>query len=418
MSTGRFGSAEPGSSGYKNATNNPVEKLIAIAIAQHGSDVHVKTNRISRIRIKTTLVDIKIPECQATVNDLKNFCYQYLSTDKERVDTFFDENSSLYHLDATVVVLNRRLRLHMFYAGDYPCATLRLLSEGIPELSKLNLPDGIENFTHLTKGLVLITGSTGSGKTTTIASVVNAINLTRPCFILTIEDPVEYKYAEAMATVEQREVGHDVENFSAATVDALREDPDIIVVGEMRDLETIQNAITLAETGHLVFGTLHAKSVVDAIDRMIDVFPPIQQQQIRIQLASVLAGIVHQQMVHANNQISVLVEMIQFDDVLANMVKTPGGSTANIRDTMRSKADIGCVHLVDNVFWHIQCGRLKAEDVTDRLSEADIKLLQNKLATLKPAHLGTAPSTDASPVNPSNQTTTTSGGGSHGFGKR
>ena len=354
-----------------------VENLILMAIKENASDVHAKTDRQSKLRIKTVLNEITDTRCRPKEDDLYAFCYKHMPADKERLDAF--RRKQLFSIDSTVIVHNRRLRMHLFRSMSGPCATLRLLSEKIPDLDKLNLPPSLHNFIQQESGLVLITGATGSGKTTTIASIVDAINRTRPVFILTIEDPVEYLYHEAMATIEQREVGHDVKSFGQATVDAMREDPNVIVVGEMRDLDTIQNAITLAETGHLVFGTLHAKSVIDAVDRMIDVFPPEQQQQIRVQLSSVINGIVHQQMVRSNGQIAVLCEVLMFDAVLRNQIKNAGTNPASIRDGMRSRTKEGCVHIADNAFWHIQQGRMTFEDVKQRLSSSDLMLLQAQL---------------------------------------
>ena len=353
---------------------NPVETAIKLAISYNASDVHVKSNRQSRIRIKK---ELKKTDVVSTKDDLYAFCYKYMPLDHAKIDKF--KKKECFSIDSTVVCYGRRLRLHLYRSNNDVCCTLRLLSESIPPLSVLNLPRSLEKFVSQKSGLVLICGATGSGKTTTIASIVNEINKTRKDFILTIEDPIEYVYAEAEATVEQREVGHDVASFSAATVDALREDPDIIVVGEMRDLETIQNAITLAETGHLVFGTLHTKSVIESIDRMVDIFPPVQQQQIRVQISSVLNGVVHQTMLNSGDNIVVLCEVLMMDNVLSGMLKSHDNKSSTIRDYMRSKGDIGCVHLVDNAFWHINAGRLQVSDVRNYLSEEDLRLLASRL---------------------------------------
>jgi twitching motility protein PilT len=360
---------------------NSVEKAIKMAIAHKASDVHVKSNRPSRLRIAC---ELRKTDVSSTAEDIYDFCVKHMPMDIEKIEKF--KNKEIFSIDSTVVVMNRRLRLHLYRSNNDVCCTLRLLSENIPKLEDLNLPYSLSKFIDFKSGLVLITGATGSGKTTTIASIVNEINKKRKCFILTIEDPVEYVYEEAEATVEQREVGHDVVSFSSATVDALREDPDVIVVGEMRDLETIQNAITLAETGHLVFGTLHTKSVLESIDRIIDIFPPSQQTQVRVQLSSILNGIVHQQMLNSNGHIVVLSEVLMMDNVLGSMLKNPKNNQSSIRDYMRGKADAGCVHLVDNAFWHITAGRLKPADVQNFLAEDDLRLLANRLATLK-SHL-------------------------------
>ena len=366
---------EPAAPQYRTVAN-PVEMAIRLAINHKASDVHVKSNRSTRLRIKT---ELKKTDVIANVDDVFEFCHKYMPQDTAKIESF--KNKEIFSIDSTVVVYKRRLRLHLYRSNNDVCCTLRLLSENIPKLDELNLPPSLSRFVDMKAGLVLITGATGSGKTTTIASVVNEINKRRKGFILTIEDPVEYVYTEAEATVEQREVGHDVQSFNKATIDALREDPDVIVVGEMRDLETIQNAITLAETGHLVFGTLHTKSVVESIDRIVDIFPPSQQTQIRVQISSILNGVVHQTMLNSNDKIVVLCEVLMVDNVLSGMLKnqsTNGPST--IRDYMRGRSDIGCVHLVDNVYWHITSGSLRLPDVKNYLSEDDRHLLANRLA--------------------------------------
>jgi twitching motility protein PilT len=353
---------------------NPVEIAIKIAINHKASDVHVKSNRQTRVRVKT---ELKKTDVVASIEDVYAFCRKYMPMDIKKIEAF--QNKEIFSIDSTVVVYKRRLRLHLYRSNNDVCCTLRLLSESIPELSKLNLPASLAKFIDQKSGLVLITGATGSGKTTTIASIVNEINKRKKGFILTIEDPVEYVYTEAESTVEQREVGHDVVSFSKATVDALREDPDVIVVGEMRDLETIQNAITLAETGHLVFGTLHTKSVIESIDRIVDIFPSSQQQQVRVQISSILNGVVHQTMLNSGDNIVVLCEVLMMDNVLSGMLKNQDNKSSTLRDYMRSKGDIGCVHLVDNAFWHINAGRLQLSDVKHYLSEEDQRLLANRL---------------------------------------
>lgn len=356
-----------------------IEKAIVLGINHKASDIHIKSDRPTKIRVRC---ELKQTNVSSSADEILQFCRQMMPLDIEKVDAF--ANRKIYSIDSTVSVFGRRLRLHLYRSNHDICLTLRVLSEKIPDLENLNLPQSLSQFINKKSGLVLITGATGSGKTTTIASLVNEINKQRESFILTIEDPVEYIYTEEKATIEQREVGHDVASFNQATIDALREDPDVIVVGEMRDLETIQNAITLAETGHLVFGTLHTKSVIETIDRVVDIFPASQQNQIRIQLATILNGIVHQQMINSDGNVVVLCEVLIMDNVLAGMLKNPNGyQPSGVRDHMRSMTDNGCVHIVDNVFWHIRKGRISPASVQNILSQDDLKLLANRLSTIK-----------------------------------
>ena len=189
-----------------------------------------------------------------------------------------------------------RIRANVFRQRGSYAAALRVLSYDIPAPDTLGIPDPVVNLTRLMRGLVLVTGATGSGKSTTLASLVDVIAKRDAKNIITLEDPIEYLHTNQKSIVSQREIGFDSMSYAQALRAALRQDPDVILVGEMRDLETISTAITAAETGHLVFSTLHTNSTSDAIDRMIDVFPPHQQQQIRVQLSTVLEGVVAQQL--------------------------------------------------------------------------------------------------------------------------
>jgi twitching motility protein PilT len=189
-----------------------------------------------------------------------------------------------------------RFRVNGFRQRGSVAVALRLIPYELPALDDLGVPPAVQTFTQLPQGLVLVTGPTGSGKSTTLAALVDRINSTRACHVLTIEDPIEYVHRHKLAAVNQREVGTDTDSFPQALRSALREDPDVLLVGELRDLETIRTALTIAETGHLVLATLHTNDSAQALDRVVDVFPGDQQAQIRVQLASVLTGIVYQRL--------------------------------------------------------------------------------------------------------------------------
>jgi twitching motility protein PilT len=189
-----------------------------------------------------------------------------------------------------------RFRINAFKQRGSVGLALRLIPYQIPTFDELGVPKAVRGLTRLPHGLILLTGPTGSGKSSTLAAMVNDIVATRPCHVITIEDPIEYVYRHQRSIVEQREVGADVASFAAALRAALRQTPDVLLVGEMRDLETISAAITIAETGHLVLATLHTNDTTQAVDRMVDVFPAEQQQQIRVQLANTLAAVIYQQL--------------------------------------------------------------------------------------------------------------------------
>ena len=223
--------------------------------------------------------------------------------------------------------------------GDVAVA-LRIIPRQIPGFDDIRMPAAVRNFAALKQGLVFVTGPTGSGKSTTLASIINAINETRAVHILTIEDPIEYVHDHKRAAVSQREVGEDTDSFAHALRSALREDPDVILVGEMRDLESIRFALTLAETGHLVFATLHTNDTAQAIDRLIDVFPADQQPQIRVQLANTLTGIVYQRLMpRVGGGMVAAHEVLIANSQVRNLVKE--GKTNQLRNQLVTGQNVG-----------------------------------------------------------------------------
>lgn len=225
-----------------------------------------------------------------------------------------------------------RFRVNLYYQRGTLAAAFRLLPTKIKTFEELGLPKICHNFANLKQGFVLVTGPTGQGKTTTIASIINEINLTRSANILTIEDPIEYMFPKGRSMISQREIGHDTHSWSESLKSALREDPDVVVIGEMRDPESVASAITIAETGHLVFSTLHTNSASQSIDRIIDSFPEVQQNQIRVQLAATLEGIISQR----------LIPTIESGRVVATEILIANNAIkANIRD--------GKTHLIDSI---------------------------------------------------------------------
>ncbi|MDX6200225.1 MAG: twitching motility protein PilT [Actinomycetota bacterium] len=233
-----------------------------------------------------------------------------------------------------------RLRGNAFRTKGDVALSLRLIPHEIPTFDDLGLPAVIERFASLRQGLVLVTGPTGAGKSTTLASMIDRINATRACHIITIEDPIEYVYDHRMAAVDQREVGADTDSFASALRAALREDPDVLLVGEMRDLESIQFALTIAETGHLVFATLHTNDTAQALDRIIDVFPSDRQAQIRVQLANALTGIVYQRLLpRVGGGLVAAYEVLTATSAVRNLVKE--GKTNQIRNVVSTQQTEG-----------------------------------------------------------------------------
>ena len=243
--------------------------------------------------------------------------------------------------DLAITIAGVRCRLNLFRQQGSYSAAIRLLSDHIPELSELGLPPVAEEFSRYKQGLVLITGETGSGKSTTLAALLNLINHNCQKHILTLEDPVEYIYTPDRCLINQREIGRDTLSFAAGLRAALREDPDVILVGEMRDLDTIQTALTAAETGHLVFGTVHTNSAADSIDRIVDVFPAERQQQIRLQLSMTLKAVLSQQLLpRAGKPGRVLAcEVMKTDDAIRNLIRE--GKTPQIQNAIQTSGAIG-----------------------------------------------------------------------------
>ena len=233
-----------------------------------------------------------------------------------------------------------RHRCNIFYQRDHLAVAIRLLRNDIPTLDDLFMPPIMSEFAMRPRGLVLITGPTGSGKSTTLAGMIDYVNCNKSAHVITIEDPIEYVHEHKRCMVNQREVGADVPSFAMALRAALREDPDVILVGEMRDFETIQAAITAAETGHLVFSTLHTTSAPDTINRIIDVFPASQQQQVKIQLAQILKGIVAQQLVtDVNGGLVPAFEVLKCTPAVQNMIRD--GKLHQLDSVMQTSAAEG-----------------------------------------------------------------------------
>ncbi|MEM6837361.1 MAG: type IV pilus twitching motility protein PilT [Cyanobacteria bacterium P01_C01_bin.120] len=271
-----------------------IEDLMEEVIERGGSDLHLSAGLPPYIRISGKLTPTEhepmTPEaCQRLI-------FSMLNNSQRKA---LEQN---WELDCSYGVKGlARFRVNVYKDRGTYAACLRALSSKIPSMDLLGLPPIVRELSEKPRGLILVTGPTGSGKSTTLASMINEINLTRPEHILTVEDPIEFVYEPIKSLIHQRQIGEDTKSFGNALKAALREDPDVILVGEMRDLETISLAISAAETGHLVFGTLHTSSASQTVDRMVDVFPPEQQTQVRVQLSNSLVAVLSQCLVSKAN---------------------------------------------------------------------------------------------------------------------
>jgi twitching motility protein PilT len=270
-----------------------IEVLLEEVIKKKASDLHLQVGLPPMLRIDGTLIPLNGAD-PLTDEAVETLIFAILDEDQKQIllkDKEFDFSFAFGDLG--------RFRVNAFHERGNLAAALRLITNELQTLEGLGLPAIVNKFTEYPRGLVLVTGPTGSGKSTTLAAMIHKINQERSAHIITIEDPIEYTHKSRKSVIVQREVHYDTYSFSAALRSALREDPDVVLIGEMRDLETIASAITIAETGHLVFATLHTNSAAQSIDRMIDVFPPHQQPQVRAQLSNILAAIVSQRLVPA-----------------------------------------------------------------------------------------------------------------------
>ena len=293
-----------------------VYDLVALARELRASDIHLSEGLPLAFRIDGRLVPAPI---QLTGEEARSMVLNLLS-DPQRDDLLargIDADFALATPDGG------RQRVNAFAQQGKVAATLRLLNNNIPTLDELGLPPVLSRLADEPRGLILVTGPTGSGKSTTLAAMIDHVNAARPDHIITVEDPIEYVYTGKQAIIHQREVGRDVPSFAAALRSSLREDPDVILVGEMRDYETISAAVTAAETGHLVMSTLHTIGAAQTIDRIIDVCPPNAQTQIRTQLASVLRGVVTQQLLPCagGRGRCAATEVLVVTDAVANLIR-------------------------------------------------------------------------------------------------
>ena len=308
-----------------------IEQLVEKAALDGASDIHLIRALPPKYRLDGQLQDMA--EELLTEEDCLSYARALAG---ERYPEFEEEGE----LDAAGSFAGTRCRIHVFRQQGTPSVALRLLRDRIPQLETLGLPPAAMPLTDLHKGIVLVTGETGSGKSTTLAALLDRINHTRRDHIVTLEDPVEYIYKPDRCAINQREIGRDTKSFASGLRASLREDPNVILIGEMRDRDTIETAITAAETGHLVFGTLHTGSAADAVDRIVQVFPEGLQTQIRLQLSMCLQAVITQQLLPKRGGGRVLAcEFMVVTDAIRNLIRA--GNTPQIANAVATSAAIG-----------------------------------------------------------------------------
>ncbi|MBI3981056.1 type IV pilus twitching motility protein PilT [Candidatus Microgenomates bacterium] len=272
-----------------------IQQLLNTVLVSKASDLHLLTDIAPMLRVDGDLAPV-LGQGPLGTDDLKNMMFSIMTEEQKEL---FLANKEL---DFSYAFENKaRFRVNVYFQKGTPASAFRLIPMKIPTISELNLPEICHTFGQLKQGFVLVTGPTGHGKSTTLASIINEINRNRKTHIVTIEDPIEYVFTPNISIISQREMHLDTHSWDLALKSVLREDPDVVLVGEMRDYETIQAALTVAETGHLVFATLHTNSASQTIDRIVGVFPEEQQQQVKHQLASTIEGVISQRLIPLRN---------------------------------------------------------------------------------------------------------------------
>jgi twitching motility protein PilT len=345
-----------------------IEDLMEQLVEMGGSDMHLSAGLPPYFRISGKLTPIGTEpmtseECQRLIFSMLN------NTQRKNLEQNWE-------LDCSYGVKGlARFRVNVYKNIGTYAACLRALSSNIPSFDQLNLPDIVREMSEKPRGLILVTGPTGSGKTTTLAAMIDLINKTRAEHILTVEDPIEFVYEPIKSLIHQRQLGEDTKSFGNALKSALREDPDIILVGEMRDLETIHLAITAAETGHLVMGTLHTSSAAQTVDRMVDVFPADKQTQVRVQLSNSLIAVFSQALVTKQN-----VKPGEYGRVMAQeiMIVTPAisnlireGKTAQIYSQIQTGGKLGMQTLEKTLADLYKAGTISFEAAMSKTSKPD-----------------------------------------------
>jgi twitching motility protein PilT len=341
-----------------------LDTALSAVIGMKGSDLHVAAGATPMVRVSGALRPVRNVGTW-TPEDVRSILTSAMSADQL---ARFEQDLELDF--AYALGDQARFRVNVYQQRESWGAAFRLIPTEIKSVSDLGLPESIGSFADLARGLVLVTGPTGSGKSTTLAALIDRANETRADHIMTIEDPIEFVHTSKTALVNQREVGTDTHSFGAALKHVLRQDPDIILLGELRDLESIHVALTAAETGHLVFATLHTSDAAQSIDRIVDVFSADQQQQVRMQLSMVLQGVVCQTLVpRADGQgRTVAVEVLRVTPAIGNLIRT--GKTSQLTTAMQTGSALGMqtmdqhlVTLIQDGVITLEAAEAKAQDI-------------------------------------------------------
>lgn len=338
-----------------------IDDLVALAKEQGATDVHLVYGLPPKFRIDGALQNVG--EEPLSVRDCEGYA-RFLAGDE------YKKMEHIGELDLAGTYGGNRCRVHIFRQQGVPSVALRLLQDRIPKMEELGLPPAALKLPNLHKGIVLVTGETSSGKSTTLAAMLDYVNHNMRCHIVTLEDPVEYIYHPDLAAINQREIGKDTRSFSDGLRATLREDPNIILIGEMRDRDTIETAIVAAETGHLVFATLHTGSASDAVDRIVQVFDEGMQIQIRLQLSMCLQAVLTQQLVPRKGGGRILAcEFMIVTDAIRNLIRA--GNTPQIANAIATGTSIGCQTMDQALIRLVRTGQITRENALHYAHDKD-----------------------------------------------
>ncbi len=331
-----------------------IQQLLDLTIQRQASDLHLSVGFPPALRIHGELIPISGEET-ATSERIEELIMPLLSLVQKNI------YAQVFELDFSFEFEGKgRFRVNLYRQKGFPAAALRLIPLSIPALESIGLPPVLAKLADLKQAFVLVTGPTGHGKSTTLASFINKINFSRAAHVITIEDPIEYVYPPGKSLIDQREMYRDTRSWGNALRSALREDPDVVLIGEMRDLETIASAMTIAETGHLVFATLHTNSAAQSVDRIIDVFPEIQQPQIRLQLAATLEAIISLRLVPTIEPGRTLAAEVLFaTPAVRNIIRE--GKSHMIDNLIETSAELGMQTLERSLAELVKKGKISQE---------------------------------------------------------
>lgn len=360
-------SMEPGEPRLRSEIKASIDldELLEHLVESGGSDLHLTSGIVPCIRVRGEIVQLSDYPVM-TPDELQAMLYAIM-TQKQR-----EEFENELELDMSYAVPGMaRFRVNIFQQRDAIGSVMRVIPFEIMTLEQLGIPEQVSNLAYLPRGFVLVTGPTGSGKSTTLAALVNMVNENRAAHIMTVEDPIEFLHRHKKSVVNQREIGTDSHSFTKALKHVLRQDPDVILVGELRDLETIQIALTAAETGHLVFGTLHTQDAPQTIDRVIDVFPPHQQEQIRVMLAGALKGVVCQTLLKTadGKARTVATEIMVATSGIKNLIRE--GKTHQIYSAIQAGAQHGMVSMDQSLATLVKMGKVSYDDALEKCSQVN-----------------------------------------------